>query len=86
MKWARHVARMGERKFLSSVWVEKPEAKRPLGRTSYRWKANIKWIFKKRNGRHGLDCCHSEWGHVAGTYKSGYEPFGSVQGGGGCPD
>ena len=32
MRWARHVARMGEVRGVHSVLVGKPEGKRPLGR------------------------------------------------------
>jgi len=33
MKWAGHVARMGERRGVYRVLVRKPEGKRPFGRT-----------------------------------------------------
>jgi transcription termination factor 2 len=42
MKWAGHVARMGEGRSVSRVLVERPEGKRPLGRPRRRWKDNIK--------------------------------------------
>jgi hypothetical protein len=32
MRWAGHVAHMGEERKLYKVLVEKPEGKRPLGR------------------------------------------------------
>jgi len=32
MRWAGHVARMGERRDVYRVFVGKPEGKRPLGR------------------------------------------------------
>jgi hypothetical protein len=34
MRWAGHVARMGERRGVYRVLVEKPEGKKPLGRPS----------------------------------------------------
>jgi len=37
MRWAGHVARMGEMGGLYRVLVGKPEGKRPIGRTSRRW-------------------------------------------------
>jgi hypothetical protein len=37
MRWAGHVARMGEK-----ILVGKPEGKRPLGRPRRRWEDNIK--------------------------------------------
>ena len=42
MRWAGHVARMGERRGLHRVLVVKPEEKRPLGRPRPRWEDNIK--------------------------------------------
>ena len=40
MKWAGHVARMGEDRGLHRVLVGKPEEKRPLGRPRCRWEDN----------------------------------------------
>ena len=42
MRWAEHVARMGERRGVNRVLVGKPEGKRPLGRLKLRWEDNIK--------------------------------------------
>ena len=42
MRWAGHVARMGERSVVYRVLVGKPEGKRPLGRPRRRWEDNIK--------------------------------------------
>jgi len=42
MRWAGHVARMGERGGVCRVLVGKPEGKRPLGRPRHRWEDNIK--------------------------------------------
>jgi hypothetical protein len=42
MRWAGHVARMGEEKKLHKVLVGKPEGKRPLGRPSCRWEGGIR--------------------------------------------
>jgi len=47
MRWAGHVALMGEGKGVYRVWVGKPEGKRPVGRPRRRWKDNLKWIFRK---------------------------------------
>ena len=41
MKWAGHVARMGEGRGVHRVLVGKPEG-RPLGRPRRRWEDNIK--------------------------------------------
>jgi hypothetical protein len=37
MKWAGHVARMGEVRGAYSILVERPEGRRPLGRPRRRW-------------------------------------------------
>ena len=37
MRWAGHVARMGEERGAYRVLVGKPEGKRPLGRPRRRW-------------------------------------------------
>jgi hypothetical protein len=42
MKWARHVARMGEGRGICRVLVGRPEGKRPLGKPRRRWEDNIK--------------------------------------------
>jgi hypothetical protein len=42
MRWAGHVARMGEGKGAYRVLVRRPEGKRPLGRPRRRWEHNIK--------------------------------------------
>jgi hypothetical protein len=40
MRWAGHVARMGEERGVYRVLVDKPEGKRPLGRPRCRWEDN----------------------------------------------
>jgi hypothetical protein len=42
MRWVGHVARMGAMKNAYHISARKPEEKRPLGRSRYRWKNNIK--------------------------------------------
>jgi hypothetical protein len=42
MRWAGHVARMGEKRNVYRLLVRKPEGKRPLGRPRCRWIDNIK--------------------------------------------
>ena len=41
MRWAGHVARMGEDRGLHWALVGKPDGKRPLGRPRRRWVDNI---------------------------------------------
>jgi len=42
MRWAGHVARIGERRGIYRGLVEKPGGKGPLGRPRLRWKDDIK--------------------------------------------
>jgi hypothetical protein len=42
MRWAGHVARMGEERILYKVLVGKPEGKNPLGRPRRRWEDGIR--------------------------------------------
>jgi hypothetical protein len=41
MRWAGHVARMGEERKVYKVLVGKPEGERPLGRPRRRWEDGI---------------------------------------------
>jgi hypothetical protein len=49
MRWAVHVARMGERGAYR-ILVGIPEGRRPPGRPRRRWRIILKWIFKKWDG------------------------------------
>jgi hypothetical protein len=42
MRWAGHLARMGEVKGAYNILVRKPEGRRSLGRPRRRWEDNIK--------------------------------------------
>jgi len=50
MRWAGHVACMGERRGVHRVLVGKPEGKRPLGRPRGRWEGNIKMDLREVGG------------------------------------
>jgi hypothetical protein len=54
MRWAGHVARMGEKRNAYRLLVGKPEGKRPLGGSRRRWADNIR-----------VDLGEVGWGHVA---------------------
>jgi hypothetical protein len=47
MRWAGHVARMGEGRGVYRVLVGRPEGKRPLRRPRRRWEDNIKMDFRE---------------------------------------
>jgi hypothetical protein len=53
MRWAGHVARMGEGRGVHRVLVGKPEGTRPWGRPRHRWKDNIKRDLQKVGGYFG---------------------------------
>jgi hypothetical protein len=53
MRWAGHVARMGEKKNAYRLLVGKPEERRPLGRPRHRWLDNIR-----------MDLVEEGWGDV----------------------
>jgi hypothetical protein len=50
MRWAEHVARMGEDRGVHRVLVEKPEEKRQLARPRHRWEDNIKMDLQEIGG------------------------------------
>jgi len=54
IKWAGHVARMGEGRCVCRVMVGKPMGKRPLGRPRRRWEDNNK-IDLQKEGCGGMD-------------------------------
>ena len=55
MKWAGHVARMGERRGAYWILVGKPKGKRQLWRSRLRWENSIKMDLQEV-GDGGVDC------------------------------
>jgi len=55
MRWARHVARMGDDRGVYRVLVGKLERKRPLGRPRGRWVDNIRMDLQEVRCGYGLD-------------------------------
>ena len=55
MRWAEHAARMGRKRGVYRVLVEKPEGKRPLGKAMRRWEDDIKMELQKWDEGHELD-------------------------------
>jgi len=55
MRWAGHVARMGEERGVYMVLVGKPEGKRPLGRLRRRWMDNIRMDLQE------VGCGYVDW-------------------------
>jgi hypothetical protein len=54
MRWAGHVACMGEKRNAYRILVGKPEGRRPLGRPRRRWVDNIK-VDLREIGQDGVD-------------------------------
>ena len=59
MRWAGHVACMGEERGAYRVLVGKPEGKRPLGRPRRRWVDNIRMDLQE------VGCGHVDWIGIA---------------------
>ena len=55
MRWAGHVARIGEESGVYRVLLGKPEGRRPLGRPRHRWVDNIKM------GLQVVGCGYMDW-------------------------
>jgi len=55
MRWAGHVARMGEERGMYRVMVGKPEGRRPLGRPRRRWVDNIRMDLQE------VGCRYMDW-------------------------
>ena len=55
MRWAEHVASMGDRRGVFGVLVGKFETKRPLERTSFGWEDNIGMDLQ------GVGCGDMDW-------------------------
>jgi len=55
MRWAGHVARMGEERGVYSFLVGKPEGRRPLERPRHRWVDNIRMYLQE------VGCGYMDW-------------------------
>jgi len=60
MRWAGHVARMGEERGVYRVLVGKPEGKSPLGRPRRRWLDNIRMDIIRMDLRE-VGCGYMDW-------------------------
>ncbi|KAJ4437782.1 hypothetical protein ANN_13720 [Periplaneta americana] len=72
LRWAGHVARMGEFRNAYRVLVGRPEGKRPLGRPRRRWENNIKMDLREvgYDGRDWIILAHDRdqwWAYVRAT-------------------
>jgi len=55
MKYAGHLARMGEERGVYRVLVGKPEGRRPLGRPRHRWVDNFRMDLQE------VGCASVDW-------------------------
>jgi hypothetical protein len=55
LRWAGHMACLGERRGAYRALVGKPEGRRPLERPRRRWEDNIKMDIRETGWGHGLD-------------------------------
>ena len=73
MRWAGHVARMGEDRGVHRVLVGKTEGKRPLGRPRRRWEDNIKMDLQEVGRSRGdwmeLAQDRDRWRAIVGTVR-----------------
>jgi len=73
MRWAGHVARMGEDRGVQRVLMGKPERKRPLVRPIHRWEDNIKMDLQDVGGGRGdwmeLAQDRNRWRALVGTVR-----------------
>jgi len=71
MKWAGHIARIGERRGIYRVLVRKPEGRYHLGDPGVDGRIILRWIFRKWDVGYGLYSSGSGHGQVAGTCECG---------------
>jgi hypothetical protein len=73
MRWAGHVARIGEGRGVCRVLVGKHEGRRPLGRPRHRWEDNIKMDLREVGGGCGdwmeLAQDRDRWRALVGTVR-----------------
>jgi hypothetical protein len=81
MRWAGHVALMGEVRGAYNILVGRPEGRRPLGRPMCRWEDNIEMDLRE------IEFGDVEWIHLAqdtdrwqaGSCEHSNEPSGSIK-------
>jgi hypothetical protein len=66
MRWAGHVAQLGEKRNACRILVGKPEGKRPLRRPRYRWVDKIRMDLGEI-GWDGVDQDRDQWRVLVNT-------------------
>jgi hypothetical protein len=71
MRWAGHVARIGEKRNAYRILVGKPEGRRPLGRPRCRWVDNVKMDLREIgwDGENSIDLAQdrNQWRALVNT-------------------
>ena len=79
MRWAGHVARMGERRGLCRVLVRKPDGKNHLGDPGVDGRIILRWIFRKWGVGVWTGSSWHRLGTGRGTCECGDEPSDSIK-------
>jgi hypothetical protein len=77
LRWAGHVARMGEKRKVYKVLVGNPEGNTTHGRPRPRWEGWIRMDLREFGWGGGLDSTCSRYGPVTGSCECGDELSGS---------
>jgi hypothetical protein len=79
IRWAGHVARMGEKRNAYRLLMGKPEGKRPIARPRRKWVDNIKMDLLER-GWGGVDWIGlAQDGQMESSCECGHEPSGLIK-------
>ena len=79
MRWAGNVARTERGEAYTGYWWGNLRDRDHLGDPGVDGRVTLRWIFRKWDGGHGLECSGTGQGHVAGTCKRGNETSVSIK-------
>jgi len=60
MRWAGYVARMGREEVNTGIWCGSLSERDKLEDSCVDWRMILKWMLRKWDGGHGVDCSGSE--------------------------
>jgi len=73
------VVRISRREMYTGSWCGNLKERPDLQDLEVDGTIMLNYIFKKSDGRYGLDLSGSGYGQVAGSYECGNEPSGSIK-------